>query len=468
MAVGLDISLERGSTDSAAGITGTLFTDQRQFYMNPFQYAELWQAATPFISAMIEKARVVTNLPDPIFKMFEHEEPWRKQEVVFAASTATTSGNTGATDVEISAVTGLPSALIKANGGHEMIKTQMFEVWNSTKTTKKGVVLCTLNTAGTYVMKSLKTAEVTFAVGDIGVLIGTAYGEGSEAGEAWADNLKIVYGSTGIHRTPVEVTGTLFQASLRGANKELSRLRMQKLYQHKIMENKRLLRSVNLTGTNLTAGDTWADATRSGAANGIGTSAPTASGRVRTPYGLITLIEDYGSATESDDTQNIFNRTGSLTWNQFVDDSEKLMQYTNYDGMRDFFCGPKAFSYFSKLDTSSVAGSRLKMGFDTRLVSDMKNSRSDSQGYNFRYIETPFGMIRCILDPSLKFEYSNYMFSPSWQNLYYAIYRPFVFKTAIKDDKFNGYDGIKDEYFSDTGLGATLIKSHALIKMPVS
>lgn len=70
MAAGSSLSLHRGSTDSAAGVTGTLFTDQRQFYVNPFQYAELWQAATPFISAMIERSRVITNLPDPIFKMY--------------------------------------------------------------------------------------------------------------------------------------------------------------------------------------------------------------------------------------------------------------------------------------------------------------------------------------------------------------------------------------------------------------
>lgn len=69
MAAGGSITLERGSTDTGAGLTGILFTDQRQYYVNPFQYAELWQTSTPFISTMIERARVVTNLPDPIFKM---------------------------------------------------------------------------------------------------------------------------------------------------------------------------------------------------------------------------------------------------------------------------------------------------------------------------------------------------------------------------------------------------------------
>lgn len=375
--------------------------------------------------------------------------------------------DTGITDLTIAdtGIVGLPAAVgTSSGGGSNIMENMMFEVWDTTKTTKRGVGFITLNTSGTYVFKSLKSSTITGMIAtDILVAIGTAYGEGSEAGDAWADELEVVYGSTGIHRTPVEVTGTLFQASLRGANKELSRMRMQKMYQHKILENKRLLRSTNITGTNLGGADTWADHTRSGAANGTAS----AGGRVRTPYGLIPMIEDYGSSTETSDTQNIFDRSGGLTWNQFVDDAEKLFQYTNYDGLRDFFCGPKAFAYFSKLDTSATSGSRLRLGFDIKM-SDMKNSRPDAQGYNFKYIETPYGMARLILDPSLKFEYSNYMISPSWNNLYYAVYRPFVWKTAIKDSKFNGWDGIKDEYFSDTGVGATLVESHAIYKLPVS
>lgn len=461
MAAGSSISISRGQTNTATGLVGTLFTDQRQYYIQPFEYAELWQTATPFISAMIENARVVTNLPDPIFKMFEHENPFRKQEAVVAGITATIGNDdTGVADLTLTSVTGLDSIT------SDTLKNHMFEVWDTTKTTKRGVILITANSAGTYTCKSMKASSLTGVVAtDILVDIGTAYPEGSESGEAWADDLRVVFGSTGIHRTPVEVTGTLFQASLRGANKELSRLRMQKLLEHKVQENKRLLRSTNIVGTNLnsSSADTFSDATRGGAANG-----DTAAGkRVRTPYGLIPMIEDYGSSSESSDTQNIFNRQGGLTWNQFVDDSEKMFQYTNYDGMRDFFCGPKAMSYFSKLDTSSTSGSRLRLGFDIRL-SDMKNSKPDGQGYNFKYIETPYGMARLILDPSLKFEYSNYMISPSWQNFYYAVYRSFVWKTAIKDQSYNGFDGIKDEYFSDTGVGATLIKSHCLIKMPVS
>jgi hypothetical protein len=71
MAQSTPVTLNRDMTDSTTtAVIGTLFKDQRQFYVDPFQYSELWQAATPFISAMVSKAKVITGLADPIFKMW--------------------------------------------------------------------------------------------------------------------------------------------------------------------------------------------------------------------------------------------------------------------------------------------------------------------------------------------------------------------------------------------------------------
>lgn len=451
-------SLQRGLDDST-GLGGILFQEQRQFYVNPFQYAELWQSATPFISNLIEKARVVTNLADPVFKMFEHENPFRKQELVVSTGGTIPNNDTGLVDT---IVFGTATGLFATQ--HASLKNMMFEVWDAAKATKRGVALCTgVGTGSSMNFKSMKAASIVTVEGDIFVAIGTNYGDGSEAGEAWSDDLRVVWGQCGIHRTPIEIYGQLLQASLRGANKELQRRRLQKMYEHKVQENRRLLRSVNLIGTNLRNTETFTDKQRTITDNG--TKNGTGSLTARAPYGLISMLEDYGISDNADDAQNIFDRKAGLDWNQFVDDSEKIGQYANYDGMRDWLVGPKAMSFFSKIDTSS-GNTRLKLGFDIKM-SEMRNSKPDSQGYNFRFLETPFGIHRLILDPALRFEYSNYMISPTWENLYYAVYRPFVWKTAIKDDKFNGYDGVKDEYFNDTGVGATLIKSHAMYILPV-
>jgi hypothetical protein len=451
MAQSTPLNLSKGN--DSTGILGNLFTDRRQFYVDPFRYSELFQAITPFISAMVDKAQVRTNLPDPIFKMFQHSEPWVKQEAVVASVTGAVSDDDNGNTITLTSVTGLDSI------SSDSLVNGQFEVWNATKTTLRGQILITANSSGTYTVKSLKAAAVTgFVATDILVYIGTAYGEGAESGNAWGDSLVTVFGSTGIHRTPVEVTGTLYTASLRGANKELARYRMQKLANHKILENKRILRSTNIVGTNHDEAGTFADKGRTGAVNG----SAAAGGKVRTPYGFLSTILDYGTSTETSDSQTIFNRAGGLTWNQFVKDQMKTHQYTNYDGTRDWFCGPEAFGYWSMLDTSATGESKLRSGIK---LSGLQNS-SGGYGYNFRYIEGPFGMDRLILDPSLKDEYPNYMFSPSWNNVYYAIYRSFVWKTAIKDENFNGFDGIKDEYFSDTGVGTTQIRSHACMILP--
>ena len=48
-------------------------------------------------------------------------------------------------------------------------------------------------------------------------------------------------------------------------------------------------------------------------------------------------------------------------------------------------------------------------------------------------------------------------------NLFHAQYRSPMFQANIKTD--NGYDGVKDQYFSDEGVGVSLIESHNLFKI---
>ena len=45
-------------------------------------------------------------------------------------------------------------------------------------------------------------------------------------------------------------------------------------------------------------------------------------------------------------------------------------------------------------------------------------------------------------------------------NLFHAQYRSPMFQANIKTE--NAYDGVKDQYFSDEGVGVSLIESHAL------
>ena len=57
--------------------SGVLYTDRRDFYIDPQVVKELWTDVTPFTTVISNRETRQTN--DPLFKMFEHRNPWVKQ-----------------------------------------------------------------------------------------------------------------------------------------------------------------------------------------------------------------------------------------------------------------------------------------------------------------------------------------------------------------------------------------------------
>ena len=400
------------TTPKVLGASGVLYTDRRQFYIKPEQFAELWPAITPFTTFVMGATTSMTGLQDPMFKLFEHRNPWQKQEFRSNGDTdtiATSTGNPTAATITMDGNLGLPS---NSAGDSAYIGLEV-EVWNSDKTTRKGVGLITAVGANTVDIKNLGSADIVVEDNDYFVVIGNARGEATTSPQAWADELSVVYGQTQIFRTPVEISGTLYQASLRGANNELARLRAQKAGEHKMQMERAFMFGSNRVGLGL------ADA-RDGASNEtFGDSAVLdANGnRVRTAMGIVTAIEKYGSSTSTDENQNIFDYTAGMDWTKFVDASEKIFQYLPTSGVKRAFAGPSAMSWFSKLESQN---SRLKSGFDVKLT-DMQTSKL---GYNFRYLESPFGVIELIYTPALKRERANYLVIPTEENIFHATYRP--------------------------------------------
>ena len=72
-------------------------------------------------------------------------------------------------------------------------------------------------------------------------------------------------------------------------------------------------------------------------------------------------------------------------------------------------------------------------------------------------------MLQLIPTPSLRGPYNKSMVVVSDENLSLMQYRRPKFQANIKQD--NAYDGVKDQYFSDEGIGLTLIESHKLFKI---
>lgn len=419
--------------------TGVLYTDRRQFYLKPNQFAELFPSVTPFLTFTM-KANFRSGLADPVFKLFEHQAPWERQYLQNNGSTvAIAAGATGAAAesnaVTFDNITGLNSLIDASYEGLQ------FEVWDSTLTTKKGVVICTEGTSSTTAkFKNLGKVAVNTVDDDYFVLIGQATEEGVVSPAAWADELKVVWNQCQIFRTPIEITGTLYQASLRGANKELARLRADKAAEHKIRMEKAFLFGSSLLGTNLSDADTFTD---------LDKLVRTSGGKpVRTTVGLVRAIEMYGASSGQYKSNFSINAT-SYNYDSFVDDMEIVFQYVPVAGSKDTFIGAKALSFFAKKAMDKNSGWVLN-----------QDSSIDTRGNKVRYLVTPHGDLKLNLTHSFKYEHSNQMLVADPRNIEYVQYRPTSFNANIKTD--DGYDGVKDEYFSDAGLGITNIKAHQL------
>ena len=442
------------ATEKLMKASGVLYTDRRNFYVDPQVTKELWTDVAPFTTLISNQEQ--RDVPDPVFKMFEHRNPWIKQSFVMgtcadgSADKTVPDNNTGikfdsasdpATPIDSSTGLGGVTAIADEHIG------LVVEVRSSAGVLRGKAVIG--KSASDYMIKSLGgTIELTTA--DVCTVIGNAHGEGGSAPEAWSDELSVVWNSTQIFKTPLQVTGTLEAAVLKGESSELARLRRMKAQEHKMQKEKAFLFGKRVGGVGLdlqdgSTSDSFADGGRT----------DTDGNLIRTTYGLIGALEDYGQS--SGDDQNVFTVDSSYAYSNFVDDMEKVFQYIPESGVKRAFVGAGALGYWSKMAGSSgIAGNS---GWTVSL-GDMKR---DALGFNYRVLETPHGMLQLIPAPALRGDYNKYMAIVSDENLFHAVYRPSMYQTNIKTD--NAFDGVKDQYMSDEGVGIQLIESHHLFKI---
>ena len=427
------------------GASGVLYTDRRDFYVDPQVTKELWTDVAPFTTLISNQES--RDVPDPIFKMFEHRNPWVKQEFSINDGSPTAIPNDNVGNSATLAIDGIVGLAATPDSSYIGLTV---EVWNEAKTTKKGTAIVSAVTSAELTMKSTKAAAITLVDDDVCIVIGNARGEGSSSPDAWSDELSVVWNSTQIFKTPLQVTGTLEAAVLRGESNELARLRRMKAQEHKVQKEKAFLFGARVGGTKLSGStDSFADGGRTDADGNL----------IRSTYGIISAVEDYGAST-GDDQANFSIQEDDYTYADFVDDMEKVFQYVPESGVKRAFCGSGALGYWSKLGTgNTITG---QSGWTVN-VGDMKR---DSLGFNYRTLETPHGMLQLIPTPSLRGPYNKTMLVVSDDNLFHAQYRPMVYQANIKTD--NAFDGVKDQYMSDEGVGIQLIESHKLFKITAS
>lgn len=429
--------------------SGVQFTDRRRFYLSPKVTKELWPVVTPFLT-LIANGQTKTGLTDTSFKMFEHRNPWRFQYFYNNASTVTIGTNNVDSDaITIDNINGLASSVDSSYIG------LVVEFWDSTETTLRGTALITAAPSSTTLkMRNLDGAtSISTVDNDVIRVVGNAHGEGASSPEAWSDELRVVYNSTQEFRTPVEISKKLRRAALRGEVKELQRLNKIKSGEHKMQKDRTMMFGRSTIGTNLDpdSAETFNDA----AGNGTGLRTDSSGFPVRTTMGIFTAIEKYGNS--SGDFQNIFEvAEGDLTWGDYVDITEKIFQYLPNSGMMRAFCGRGAMSYWSKIQATGIAGNS---GWKVE-IGDMKQ---DKLGFNYRMLETPHGIVQLIPTPGIDGPRNKQMLIINEDNLFHAQYESPEFRQNIKTD--NAPSIQKNEYFSDEGIGITLIESHSLFKI---
>ena len=219
------------ATTKNLGASGVIFDERRDFHVDPQVTKELWTDVAPFTTMVSNQE--MRSVPDPIFKMFEHRNPWVKQEFQ-AAEGATLDNNDAGDSLEVDGIYNLSSSPDSSWIGLTC------EIWDVTKTTNRGIAIITaIPEANHITVKALSAISVSND--DYFCVVGNAHGEGSSAPDAWADELSVVHNSTQIFKTPLQVTGTLQAAVLKGESSELARLRRQKAQEHKMQKRKSFL-----------------------------------------------------------------------------------------------------------------------------------------------------------------------------------------------------------------------------------
>lgn len=434
------------------GGSGVLYTDRRDFYIKPNVVKELWTDVTPF-TTVIANQNTISGMSDPTFKMFEHRNPWVNQTITLSEAQADVTPGNASNFLSYSA---------SSNVGGEGAHWEGLEVDIATSAGAilgQGLIVEWTNNADgdatpdesgdkkikIKVLNSYDADGIDFASGCVLTVIGNAHGEGTGSPQAWSDDLSVVYNSTQIFKTPLEITGTLLEASLRGESKELARLRTMKSQEHKIQKERAFLFGANPKGISGDFANIEALSDKNGKA-------------VRSTMGIVSALKKYG--TTSGDAQNVFASGDIDTYPEFVDAMEKIFQYVPTAGIKRAFVGPGALGYFSKQGGGSADTGWAKGSSWTVNLGDMKR---DALGFNYRMLETPHGMLQLIPTPAFRYNYSKHMLIVDEDNLFHAQYRAPQFQASIQA---NDYDGVKDQYMSDEGIGISLLESHALMVTP--
>ena len=451
---------------SAAGAGTASLDNTRRVFNFGDRVAELAPQQSPFFVYLSKVAKKATN--DPVFKFLEQRHQWQRRnfEVLAAwdsgaevAGTACDAGD----DLQITCKFDIYGKITSTDthckfvvpGSVIAIAADDGTVYSFRLNPSAVVEESATLTAGHYInhdsnetgkteiasesLTALQTvpAGASFAVGNKGQVIGSAWQEGSDSPVGWEDKLYDQEGYCQIFKTGMNIfSGTSMATEYRGIKNEY-----QRIWQDKLMEHKMDLEHAFLFGSGLTTA----------AQEATGGGQP-----IRSTWGILPYTESYGKVYNMsyassgydaflDAMEDFFAVEGANSGNKLVLASRKVITYLNKLGAGSFLNNSVGSSQY-RLDVQSIPG---------------------AFGHQVTMVNTIFGNLHFVAEPLLRGPWEDYCVMVDMANVAYrplagnGVSRDTFIETNVQD---NGVDGRQDQILTEAGLEISLAETHAILK----
>jgi hypothetical protein len=443
-----DISSNMFSTSTGAGASGVSMDNNRRIFNFGERVAELAPQQSPFFVYLSKVAKKATD--DPVFKFLEQRHQWQRRNFAVKSFTwtginAETAGGTGTNNLTIDCgydssgkvVSGQPCkfivpgamiALQDDNGA--VVNFRISDTAVLADAAASGKIFHDTDETvidGTLLKSVTAAGSVTWAAGNKGSVIGSAWAEGTTAPIGWEDIMSDSEGYCQIFKTAMNLfSGTAMATKYRGIADEYKRVWTEKLMEHKMDLEQAFMFGLG----NATAGATT----------------------TRYTHGIVPYTESNGK---------VYNFSYSTSgYDAFL------------DAMEDFFA-PESGNSGNKLVLASRKVIKLGAG------SFMNNSVGSSQysldiasipgafGHQVTMVNTIFGSLHFVAEPLLRGPWEDYAVAVDMKNV---AYRPLA-GNGISRDTFietniqaNDEDGRRDQIITEAGLEISLPETHAVLK----
>ena len=429
--------------------------------------AELAPQQSPFFVYLSKVAKKATN--DPVFKFLEQRHQWQRRNFEIATALTISGAQAHGTALddgedlivkakydEFGKITSgshcpwiLPGAVlaVAADDGN----VYRFKIANDTtvstsdSTVHSGSNIAHKTVTGESEISAEKLSPVgttipdgtVFSVGNKGMVIGSAWAEGTDTPLGWEDKIFDREGYTQIFKTGMNVfSNTALATEYRGIKNEF-----QRIWQKCLMEHKMDIEQAMLFGEGYTSAAQ--EASGGGAAlrysHGI-IPYTSANGKV---YNMSYASSGYDAFLDA--MEDFFAPEGGNSGNKLVLASRKVITYLNKMGNGSFMNNTVGSSQY-RLDVQNMPG---------------------AFGHQVTMVNTIFGNLHFVAEPLLKGPFENFCVAVDMKNV---AYRPLV-GNGISRDTFietnvqnTGIDGRQDVVMTEAGLEISLPETHAILK----